>query len=89
MISVRTRDVRLGRVEHARNSFSRLGWVGQTSLTRVGNVGSRTPSNWSRVGSIWIRISSSLGRVARGLTRITNYLRRVTRVTQVTTTRVT
>ena len=98
MISVRTRDVRLGRVEHARKSFSRLGWVGQTSLTRGGNVGSSTPSSWSRVGSIWIRISSSLGRVgcwlawervARGLTRITNYLRRVTRVTQVTTTRVT
>ena len=98
LISVRTRDVRLGRVEHARNSLSRLGWVGQTSLTRGGNVGSRIPSSWSRVGSIWIRISSSLGRVgcwlawervARGLTRITNYLRRVTRVTQVTTTRVT
>ena len=98
LISVRTRDVRLGRVEHPRNSISRMGWVGQTSLTRGGNVGSRTPSSWSRVGSIWIRISSSLGRVgcwlawemvARGLTRITNYLRRVTRVTQVTTTRVT
>ena len=98
LISVRTRDVRLGRVEHARNSFSRLGWVGQTSLTTVGNVGSRIPSSWSRVRSIWIRISSSLGRVgcwlawervARGLARITNYLSRVTRVTQVTTTRVT
>ena len=65
LISVRTRarDVRLGRVEHARNSFSRLGWVGQTSLTTVGNVGSRIPSSWSRVRSIWIKISSSLGRV--------------------------
>ena len=98
LISVRTRDVRLGRVEHARNSLSRLGLVGQTSLTTVDNVGSRTPSRWSRVGSIWIKISSSLGRVgcwlawervARGLPRITNYLSRVTRVTQVTTTRVT
>ena len=48
LISVRTRDVRLGRVELARNSFSRLGWVGQTSLTRGSNVGSRTPSSWSR-----------------------------------------
>ena len=63
LISVRTRDVRLGRVEHARNPISRLGWVGQTSLTRGGNVGSRIPSSWSRVGSIWIRISSCLGRV--------------------------
>ena len=60
LISVRTRDVRLGRVEHARNSFSRLGWVGQTSLTTVGNVGSRMPYSWSTVESIWIKISSSL-----------------------------
>ena len=62
-VRTRTRDVRLGRVEHARNSLSRLGLVGQTSLTRGGNVGSRIPSSWSRVRSIWIRISSSLGRV--------------------------
>ena len=96
LISVsRTRDVRLGRVEHARNSFSRVGWVGQTSLNTVDNVGSRTPSRWSRVGSIWIRSLGRVGcwlawdRVARGLTRTTNYLSRVTRVTQVTTTRVT
>ena len=97
LISVRTRDVRLGSVEHAKNSF-RVGWVGQTSLTTVGNVGSRMPYSWSTVESIWIRITSTLGRVccwlawervARGLARITNYLSRGTRVTQVTTTRVT